>query len=741
MIQYEKSALPKLLARENITVQHGNYPTAWFDVKDRVLGLPLWKDKGKDVYDLLIGHEVGHAIETPFEGWHDSPEKLEGCPRSYLNVVEDARIERKILARYPGLVSSFTKGYKTLFTENFFGDTQSLDYDQVKLIDKINLKTKLRTLIDVPFNAEEKVFYERSLKTETFDDVVNLVKDILAYTKENTPELISPPPVPEDDQGPTGEQNEDDFNMGHDDYESPVSDDEEGSSSKEETESSSQEDDSSETSDTDGADDADADNEELQEGTPTPKVQPDEDESETDAAFRQAESNMVEDLDEDGIGYSKPLTKEDVSHAVYTYQELKAARDKKASDSWYTDEDNKWNSEEKQAEFDLYFKKVKKDVANACREFEQRKAAFQYQRATVAKTGAINVNALWSYKTNEDIFLRATKLANAKSHGMMMLVDYSGSMHQSMRYVLDQVIHTAMFCKGVNIPFDVYAFTTGNNRAHSQVIPRHVKYDMPEDEQKLYEQKQFGRVEMDNLSMPQLLSSSLKKADFYEAVYWLWLRANNPASYYGGSMPVPRCEEYGSTPLNQALIVSHDLIKTFINKHKIEKMNFVTFSDGDANGFNAVGNCYCPKTWNVNIQGKVMKTSGNRREMTSSILKNLAKRYNTNNIGFFMTAGGHEWRYRIQDALWEKHEVIDTHEEMKAINKEYRKNKCVEFADILGYSKYYFVKGGKNLDTAADEFNVDEDMSKGQITTAFKKFSKSKKNNKVLMRKFAQEVA
>ena len=127
---------------------------------------------------------------------------------------------------------------------------------------------------------------------------------------------------------------------------------------------------------------------------------------------------------------------------------------------------------------------------------------------------------------------------------MMMLVDYSGSMHQSMRYVLDQVIHTAMFCKGVNIPFDVYAFTTGNNRAHSQVIPRHVKYDMPEDEKKLYEQKQFGRVEMDNLSMPQLLSSSLKKADFYEAVYWLWLRANNPASYYGGSMPVPRCEEY-----------------------------------------------------------------------------------------------------------------------------------------------------------------------------------------------------
>ena len=99
-----KGILPKLLAKENITIQHGNYNTAWFDIKNRVLGLPNWKDMGKDVYDLLIGHEVGHALETPFEGWHDSPEQLEGCPRSYINVIEDARIERNIKQNYAGLI-------------------------------------------------------------------------------------------------------------------------------------------------------------------------------------------------------------------------------------------------------------------------------------------------------------------------------------------------------------------------------------------------------------------------------------------------------------------------------------------------------------------------------------------------------------------------------------------------------------------------------------------------------------
>ena len=91
-----KSTLAKLLAKENIHVQYGNYQTAWFDIKNRILGIPMWKDMGRDVSDLFIGHEVGHALFTPYEGWHDSPEKLEGCPRTYINVLEDARIERKI---------------------------------------------------------------------------------------------------------------------------------------------------------------------------------------------------------------------------------------------------------------------------------------------------------------------------------------------------------------------------------------------------------------------------------------------------------------------------------------------------------------------------------------------------------------------------------------------------------------------------------------------------------------------
>ena len=34
------SMIAKLLAKENITVQYGNYRTAFFDVEKRILGLP-----------------------------------------------------------------------------------------------------------------------------------------------------------------------------------------------------------------------------------------------------------------------------------------------------------------------------------------------------------------------------------------------------------------------------------------------------------------------------------------------------------------------------------------------------------------------------------------------------------------------------------------------------------------------------------------------------------------------------
>ena len=64
-----KSQLAKLLATEDLVVEHKKVHTACFNVHTRVLTLPMWEKASNTVYDLLVGHEVGHALFTPDENW------------------------------------------------------------------------------------------------------------------------------------------------------------------------------------------------------------------------------------------------------------------------------------------------------------------------------------------------------------------------------------------------------------------------------------------------------------------------------------------------------------------------------------------------------------------------------------------------------------------------------------------------------------------------------------------------
>ena len=59
-----KSQLAKLLATEDLIVEHRKVETASFNVQTRVLVLPQWERASSTVYDLLVGHEVGHALYT-----------------------------------------------------------------------------------------------------------------------------------------------------------------------------------------------------------------------------------------------------------------------------------------------------------------------------------------------------------------------------------------------------------------------------------------------------------------------------------------------------------------------------------------------------------------------------------------------------------------------------------------------------------------------------------------------------
>ena len=178
-----KSILAKLLATENVTVEHGKYNTASFDVKNRVLRLPIWKEMSGNLYDLLVLHEVGHALFTPEEGMHDAMGHGRGF-KSFLNVVEDARIERKIKIKYPGGRRSFIEGYSNLMERDFFG-LKDMDISGLGLIDKINLHYKVGDHVDLTFSDEESVFLDRIDKANTWKEVVKICA--VSYTHLTLP--------------------------------------------------------------------------------------------------------------------------------------------------------------------------------------------------------------------------------------------------------------------------------------------------------------------------------------------------------------------------------------------------------------------------------------------------------------------------------------------------------------------------------------------------------------------------
>ena len=61
-----------------------------------------------------------------------------------------------------------------------------------------------------------------------------------------------------------------------------------------------------------------------------------------------------------------------------------------------------------------------------------KKSADEYRRAAVSKTGVIDTNKLFKYKLTEDIFKKTTVIPEGKNHGLIMHIDWSGSMQHQM---------------------------------------------------------------------------------------------------------------------------------------------------------------------------------------------------------------------------------------------------------------------------------------------------------------------
>jgi hypothetical protein len=754
-----KSQLAKLIATENITVQQNNVKTASFDVVNRILTLPIFKTDSKDVTDMLVAHECAHALFTPTDGWKKVSDDDE--LRSYVNVLEDCRIDKKIQKKYPGVVNNYLNGFEILNRQNFFG-LKDKDYDlDLMLIDKINIFYKSSKKLQFNFSTLDKVWLKKVDEMKTFKDVVNLAKLLLEWQKKEVKKLKKLPDF--DDHILVENYDLNDSQKDSLDSKDIDDKDKDGENSNEEGKDKQESKEGKEESESDQDKPAVSDKSAKDEdGSAGGAVGSGGDGKLTSITNNWFEGHKEKLLDQSKSYYYRSIPEPILNKVIHSNEnfikDMKLSFRKDAITARnYLPYLNK--------EYKKFTNDSKKTIMYLVKEFEMKKAATAYKRSSTHKTGTIDPLKLHSYKFNEDIFKRLTVSPDAKNHGMMMLLDWSGSMSDTIFKTVQQTIQLVYFCQKTNIPFELYFFSSEMDRYDG------VDYTRSNKMSKGFKYKP-GDMGIDKIKLVNVASHKLKKQKLDESLMYLyhlalhyetrytWRSNFNALDRPPESVSIPSEYYLGSTPLNEALIIMLKLVPLFKTKYGIEKMNLITLTDGG-------GNYGCSDTMKIDpksnkITGEYPNNRGNtdvfiykkknhevKDELygyrstgfTGTILNMLRKYHGITTIGFYLIKRirrfetEHYFRPQDMSVSWDKREGV-----FQKNRTQFNKEKVCAVAQS-GYDDYYIVNAKDMKVENTDLSTVSSDMKTGRIKQLFSKSMKGRITSRVLLNKFIEKVA
>ena len=699
--------LAKLLATENIVVEHRNAPTASFDTKNRILTLPMWKDVTPTLETLLVGHEVGHALYTPDSGWSGLiTEKKTIC-----NIVEDARIERKMKIKYPGLRRDFYEGYKELFDKDFF-KIKEKNIETMNFLDRLNLHFKIGSFQNIMFQEDEKCFVDDIEAAKTWDEVVDITHRIFEFLKKK------------EEEGDT---------RGGDHFIQIDDEDED-------------EDDQSEYMESDDIFD------ESVEG---------EDQFTCDTQTSMDDSIAEQLIDEKSkpIYYVNVQDKEYKNITLPFSSLLQMFRDEKdayiRSESMYRfkasnnddfcKELNSKITKQNKISWNKFLNVNSKVVSYLVKEFEMKKAADHYIRQRESKTGVINCNKLHAYKIIDDIFKKTTILPESKNHGLVLFVDFSGSMTENMLGTIEQLLCLTLFCRRINIPHRVYAFT---DQTISEKYMKNPDPDHPLNDK-------IGDISVKNADrLIELFTEKMRNNQFSEMGQWLLNFADgcNQKNWKfrkaGNDSWYSNCIHLNGTPLNSALIYARKLIVDFKKQTNAQIVNCVVLTDGEStvsqyriqDGWNNFIYHYKYKLVARDIQTKEefvlqKKLTHDYETNTGVFVQFLKNRCSVNVICYRIENSNSRIKKTINAAYPNQSEIVD-------INyRKMRKQKYFHMKGYLKFDDYFLIQGGEEIQTEDSLLGDEVYETKNSLAKAFIKVNIRRGVSRVLLSKFIEKIA
>ena len=678
----------RLLATENITVEHSPTVTASFDLKRRLLTLPMWKNMDEPVYHMLSLHEVGHALFTPESGWMKVVKDEDKYLKSYVNIVEDARIDRKMKGKFPGGRADYDHAAKYLIEEDFFG-LKARPINKCSFIDRLNVHFKAGQVIDVPFADDERKFILKMETTSTFEDVVALAREILQFAKDRRDEHASM----EGDIGSfelvEGDGDGDYMDIDLDgDYE-----DGDGNSKTKGGKGQS------------GLNTTDLDS----------KTQ---DTMNSNLTKKHIDSRLLKDVRYVNV----PEVRDEYQGFIVPYKQILNSL---VSELNCASPSTQSGATERYREFISRNSKV---VSYMVKEFEMKKAADSYARAKDAKTGIINPSKVHSYKYSEDIFRRLTVLPNGKNHGMVMFIDFSGSMQGHMNGTIQQLLSLVEFCRKTGIAHKVYAFTTG---VCKEWMRAGNKIHIGNEENTI-------QIHGNNFRLLELFTSNMSRREYadmaklmHEYGHSTSVRRSSWDRDYSYTDIFHKFFTLGSTPLNDTIILSHAIVRDFRKDSKLDIVHSIFLTDGESDGINVNGR---GNSWGGGAKilrdKRTMRQSyiDQHHEQTTFLLRNLRAEQNINVAVFRL----------IHSASDINHITNLRPDDLTRL----RKDKHLVLSEVLGAKEFFAVMGGKHLDV--EDMNLDDiegNVTANRLARAFIKASNRRTMSRSMLVRFIDMIA
>jgi len=695
------SIFANALASENLSFSFDkNAETASFDTKNRHLTMPVW-NVSETVQTMLIAHEISHALWTPYERSEELLNEAEsqgyhkGLLQRIANVVEDARIEKMMKAKFPGTRRDFYLGYKEIVEKDMFSFSK-MDIPKAGLINRLNLHFKwgVPGFLAVTLSPQEQRLADMVDAVKTFEETIEVAKRL--YDHPNMEEIVKKVKAQGNGQDGEGDKGE------------KIVQDAVG--------------------DTTIKGGCDKDGDTYVSSTVTITGLKD---------YREAivGSDLIRN------GFISSNNPEFIATTLVKYREFV-----RESDAF-----------------------VRQMVA----QFERKKAADEIRRERPKQTGMLNLDRLHQYRTHDDIFLSKIVKQDGKNHGIVFLLDYSGSMGHTLGDCYLQVLQLVWFCEKAKIPFEVFAFTD----LHPCTIhgddwykEREKFFSNPANEGKEFQYDNGLEPKRDcptamlhgYARLIRLASSTDSAKDREELLAMLY------GSLVTHEINSPRILSMGGTPTVESLSVASEFMLDWVKNNDIQIPTLMVVTDGQPNGVfvkdeSKASLYYRTGASSLTVVNEIMGTvyrvdtreyaglcMGNM--VISTMLNSLRDKINARCIGMFVAQGNltegaflnfcvsRKERENLYNTTpyHERKEIMDS--PRAAAAKEAFKEGCiiVHPDTFPGYDSYFLTKTPKIV---KDEDAIVENGTFTKIKNTFIKTMAKRSGNRVFLTRYVDIVA